>query len=256
MIVADTHLHFYDCYDLSAALRGCVSRLAALAGSASCVGILAERSGQHVFSSLVDGSQTIPGEPAIHLFEGGHCLRMQFPVLKPLYLFPGRQIVTSERLELLCLCVDAEIPDGLAADETVRRIREVGGVAVLTWAVGKWLFKRAGVVRSLLDEFKPSELLLGDSAMRPIFWPLPGPMRIARQQGRGILAGTDPLPAVTEISVMGSYASLIDYELDEKAPSESMRMALEGAAVGYELAGKRSGVLKFVQRMVNSRAKP
>ena len=253
MIVADTHLHIYDCYDLAAALHGCVSRLAALAPDAVCAGVMVERHGQHVYRSMLDGSLQLHDGPVIRAIGHNDCLRVQFPVLPPLYIFPGRQIVTRERLEILCLGVDAEIADGLPADEVVLRIRELDGVPVLAWAVGKWLFKRAPAVRRLLELFRPHELLLGDSAMRPIFWPEPTPMRLAGKQKRAIVAGTDPLPVASEIEVMGSYASLIDANLDESNPAESMRQALIHNAAGIQTAGHRCGPLLFLRRMLNSR---
>jgi hypothetical protein len=250
MIIADTHLHLYPHYDLSTALRGCVLRLQALAPDATCVGLLAERSDCYVYRALAgEKSEALVGDIRVTRAEDGKCLVVQSFNSPPLYLYPGRQIVTAERLELLCLTSDADIPDGLPAEEAVARIREVGGIPVLTWAVGKWLFGRARVVRALLDRFGPHALWVGDSAMRPTFWPTPIPMHSARRHGYSILAGTDPLPATGEERVMGRYASLMDAAFDPKHARASMRDALRGKCEAIKTVGVRSGPVDFYRRM-------
>ncbi len=254
MIIADTHLHIYPEYDLAAALREYVVRLTALAPSAVCAGFMAERYDCHTYRSLAEGDKDNRLENiALNVIDGGNCLELQCFNTAPLYLLPGRQIVTAEKLELLCLGVDADVPDGLSAEAAVHRIREVGGIAVLTWAVGKWLFKRAAVVKNLLEIFGPQDLIIGDSAMRPVFWPTPHPMRFARKNGYRVIAGSDPLPVAGEESVMGSYASLFSTEFDAAKPNSSLKSALSDPTVAIKSVGSRSGILEFFQRMKNSR---
>lgn len=248
MIVADTHLHLYHSYNLAFAMRECVLHLSSLAPEAVCAGFLSERSDCHLYRELSDAGGALSIDDVTVKPVAG-CLEVQCFNAPSLYLMPGRQLVTAERLELLCLCVDADIPDGLPAETAVHRIHEVGGVAVLTWAVGKWLFGRAAVVQSLLDKFSASELLVGDSAMRPVFWPTPGPMRAAVNSGYRIIAGTDPLPAAGEESVMGSYASLMDAEFNSQDPAKSLRSALTDADAMLSSVGRRSGAIEFVRRM-------
>ena len=252
MIIADTHVHIYSNYNLSDAIRGCVMKLSALAPDAACVGYLAERSDCHQYRDLASGQRDAFSE-GVSVKSVGACLELQCFNTKSLCLCPGRQIVTKERLEILCLCVDAQIPDGLPAETVVNRIREVAGIPVLTWAVGKWLFRRAPVVRSLLEKFSPSQLLVGDSAMRPTFWPTPMPMQFARKHGYKIIAGTDPLPADGEENVMGSYASLMDSPFDPENARESLRSALVNPDVIPRSVGVRSSALGFVKRMGNVR---
>jgi len=250
MIVADTHLHLYPHYDFARVVQGCINRLTTLEPDAVCAGYLAERSDCRVYRALRDGSGGPSSEEIqVGLTDDGVCLELRSFGQSPLYLCPGRQIVTEERLEILCLTCDADIPDGLPAERAVNRIREVGGVPVLTWAVGKWLFRRAGIVRSLLEQFGPSELLLGDSAMRPVFWPTPHPMRIGRSRGYRIVAGTDPLPADGEERVMGSYGSLFEAEFDAGRASESLRTALVDKAVAVRTVGTRSSAIEFFRRI-------
>jgi len=254
MIIADTHLHLYPHYDFATAAQACAQRLAALAPQATCVGFLAERSNCHAYRALAQGEGGPQAEAmSIATTGDGGCLVVRCFNTPPLYLCPGRQLVTAERLELLCLASDAGIPDGLPAETAVQRIREVGGVPVLAWAVGKWLFGRAPVVRALLARFGPDELLVGDSAMRPVFWPTPRPMRFAARHGFTILAGTDPLPAYGEARVMGRYATLLNAEFDPRQARSSLCAALMSGAPAAQAVGVRSGPLEFFRRMANAR---
>lgn len=250
MIVVDTHVHLYSCYDFEAAVNGCVTRLGALAPGADCVGVLAERAGSRMFRSLKEQSGVEVAEDIRVTRSGdGECLLLHCFNRPPLILCPGRQIVTAERLEILCLADDAEIPDGLPAETVVQRIREVDGVPVLTWAVGKWLFRRAPVVRKLLERFGPEQLLIGDSALRPSFWPTPRPMREAHRRGYRVLAGTDPLPSAGEEAVMGTYASVLEGAVNPDDALTSLRKALLAINMPIRNVGKRSGPIEFFRRL-------
>jgi hypothetical protein len=251
MIAVDTHLHIYDSYALEEAVRGCVRRLTEFAPIAG--GILVERSGQHVYRALLDGSAVdLQGGMSVNELDSGRCLELCPRGGGSLYLFPGRQIVTGERLEILCLGIDADIPDGLPAETAVRRVLEVGGVPVLAWAVGKWLFKRSRVVSSLLNTFSPEKLLVGDSAMRPVFWAEPRLMRQARAQGFRVLAGTDPLPAAGEAAVMGRYASRLDIDFVPDGAGKLLKAAMLNSEISLQTVGSRSAPLEFLRRMRNA----
>ncbi len=251
MIIADMHLHLYPGYDVVPVLRCCVQHLSALAPGTVCVGCLAERNECHAYRSLVDSPASVSGgRGGGEVLEGGRSLVFHAGEgLVPLFLLPGRQIATRERLEILCIGVDAAIPDGEPAALTVRRVREVDGVPVLTWAVGKWLFKRRRHVMSLLDQFGPEQLLLGDSAMRPLFWPTPLPMRAGQRRGYRVTAGTDPLPAAYDAMWMGRYATLLDTPFDPRMPSVSFLRGVRNPEVRMCRRGRRCGPLAFVQRL-------
>jgi hypothetical protein len=245
----------YPHYDFTKAVQGCARRLASLAPGAACVGFLAERAGCHVYRSLLqEEGRAIAEDIGVSPTDDGHCLVLRGFNTPPLYLCPGRQIVTAERLEVLCLTIDVEIEDGLPAETVVQRMCEVGGIPVLPWAVGKWLFRRGSVVRALLDRFGPETLLVGDSAMRPTLWPTPLPMRSAHRRGYRVLAGTDPLAVAGEEEVMGTYASLLDAEFDPKHARASLRSALRQPEVELRSVGARCGMVEFIQRMANARA--
>lgn len=255
MVIIDTHLHVYPGYDVGATLRGCAERLTTLAPGAVAAGCLTERHDCHFFKSLLKSNgQTGEGAFRFEILEGGKSVVFRGGRgVSPLFLLPGRQIATRERLEILCIGVDASIPDGEPAALTIRHVREVGGLAVLTWGVGKWLFGRKRVVGALLDEFSPESLLVGDSAMRPTFWPTPSPMRAALRCGYRVLAGTDPQPSEKDGVWAGQYASQLDCVFDPQHPSASLMEGLKDSKVGLRRMGKRRGLIAFSRLMVGGR---
>jgi len=249
MMIVDTHVHLYPDYDLGLVLRRCSAHLHTLAPEAVPVACLTERRDCNMFRVLcergVGDSAHVLG---VEVLENGRSLVVRFGGgVPPLFVLPGRQIVTRERLELHCLGKDAAIPDGEPAVQVVGRILELDGLAVLPWGVGKWLFRRRKVVDRLLARHTPQELLLGDSAMRPWMWPVPMPMRAGRRAGFRLLAGSDPLPHEKTGRWIGKYATVVDAPF---LPAEPGRSCLEGLRKGViRRVGCRPGPLGFAARM-------
>ena len=87
-----------------------------------------------------------------------------------LRIVAGRQIVTSERLEVHALGTRARFADGLDMEQTLAAVRQTGALAVLPWGAGKWLGSRGRQVTDLLGR-EAQDLLLADNGGRPWFWP-------------------------------------------------------------------------------------
>jgi hypothetical protein len=248
-IVADTHLHVYGCHDAAALLTAASGNLAAIAGApgATKVLFLTERRDCRFFADLA-GSRGIPGgtwraipspDPEV--------LTLADAAGESLLLAAGRQIVTRERLEILALTSDSGLPDGLPIIDVIDAVLSSGGVPVLAWAPGKWWFSRGRVVDAMLERFGPSQLLLGDSSLRPVGWPQPRSMREAVAAGRPVLAGSDPLPFPGEEQKAGRYGVLLDGELDQSHPVASLRTLLTGN--GVRRIGRRDGPLELLRRL-------
>ncbi|HAS81373.1 MAG TPA: hypothetical protein DCS43_01525 [Verrucomicrobia bacterium] len=250
-IIVDTHVHLYPEYDREAALCACAQRLELLAPSTVTFACLAERHDCHAYKALLAKVAADGGnDPRYQVLEDGHCIVFRpGGGESPLFVLPGRQIATRERLEILCLGGDASIPDGEPAELTIRRISEVGGMPVLAWAVGKWLFKRRRIVAKLLNQFGPDRLLIGDSAMRPTFWPEPAAMRRATREGYHVIAGSDPLPRTGDEHWTGRYATLIECALDPQKPSETLLRALRNRHTSIRRVGSRCGIFAFPRRL-------
>lgn len=249
MMIVDTHVHLYPDYDIGLVLRLCAERLHALVPDAVPVACLTERSDCRIFRQIC-ACQEIASEHVlgVEVLEEQRSVVVRFGRgVPPLFVLPGRQIATCERIELQCLGKDAEIPDGGSAAETVGRILEIDGVAVVPWGVGKWLFRRRHVVEALLKRFGSDALMLGDSAMRPVFWPEPGVMREGRDGGYRVLAGSDPLPHEKAGRWIGRYASLVDAPFDPGNPAQSCMAGLRRGSI--TTIGQRPGLCGFAARM-------
>lgn len=242
-IAFDTHVHVYPFYDERAVFAAVAAKARAL--DADVAGIcLTERFDCHFFQALrARGNVPLRGECATITVDG-----------RELLVFAGRQVVTKERIEVLALTTDADIPDGLAAREVLQRVRDAGGVSVLAWAPGKWLFNRGKLVASLIEEAKAGELVLGDSSLRPIGWGEPLLFKQGARKGLPVIAGSDPLPFAGEERQAGRYMTLWDESFDATNPVTEMRRLL-GRCIGRR-TGKRSSMPEVVTRLrQNARSK-
>jgi hypothetical protein len=258
-IVIDTHLHLYPEYDLELALR-CLSRnLARAAPGTAAVGVLVERRDCHVFAKLRTGQRRVPDrDGTLDVSADGDALRVSLDRVAPLWLLPGRQVVTRERVEVLLLGADLDLPDGMTAAETIRQGLAGGALPVIGWAPGKWFFGRKQVVQRLLQRFNREELLLGDSSLRPGLWGEPLVMRQARRRGFAVVAGSDPLPIAGEERRLGCYATRLEPapSLTPQRGASFLRAALLAPGVRRRHCGVRCTPLQTMRLLaLNARAK-
>lgn len=236
LVIADTHVHLYPSYDLGLAVDAAFENLHRLtklvcpegaADGAVKVICLTERSDCHFFKGLRDGSVSLPGNKYVVHNHGDQVLMVSSERGDDLLLVvAGRQIVTRERLEILALTVDADIPDGLPAADVLQRIRSVGGLPVITWAAGKWLFRRGALVRRLITAASKGDMLIGDSSLRPAGWKEPGLIGLARNRGIRVVAGSDPLPFSGEETRIGTYGIGGRIDFNWRDPVGSIRAML------------------------------
>lgn len=248
MIAADTHVHLYACYDLAQAFRRALDQLRVLGGAdATRAILLTERGSEHFFPRLRDGELAVDGFDV--RAADANALRVVDAAGETLWVFAGRQIVTAERLEVLALTTDAGFEDGRSIAEALEAVEQSGAVPLLPWGFGKWLFARGKVVARVLEQAEPGRLLVGDTKLRPTVWATPRLLRTALRRGLTLLAGTDPLPAPGEEALIGSYASLIDADLDEAAPTASLRRTLTMPRLAAKTAGARNRLLASLRRI-------
>lgn len=246
MLLLDAHIHVYPDYDLTRAWQALQAHADAIDAAADLGLVLVDREGQDHFARWSAAAPV--GAERVEVADRT-ALRLTLTGGRGCWVFAGRQVAARERVEALgLLCRDAG-PDGEPLAESLARIRDGGGLAVLAWGVGKWLLGRAAVVRESLATATPASLMLGDSALRPVGWGEPRPMRQARRDGFRVLAGSDPLPAAAESQVFGQYMNAIDVTIRTDAPSASLRDALANPAVELRPVGQRSGPRAFLRRM-------
>jgi hypothetical protein len=250
LVVADTHVHLYPGYDLRAAVAAAARHLAALAGSEAAIRVLflTERADCRVYGDLAAGARAIPGVAVRTCSEPGALLAGDGA--QEVYLIAGRQLVTRERIEVLALGADLDLPDGAPIRDTIPAVRAGGATPVLPWSPGKWLFSRGRAVAELLESSEPGEFSLADSALRPAFSPEPHLLRAAREKGFAVLAGTDPLPLPGEEARIGAYGVLARTGFDREAPLSSAQRLLSGTLA---IVGRRCGLLGVLSRLVRHR---
>lgn len=248
-VIADTHVHFYPCYDPDIGLTALAGNLSDHVSDGIMAGFLAERHDCSFLAGLRDGSIEPGGGIRIEKAPDGIAVVAYPGDGRPLYLVPGRQIVTSERLEILALATDCRFKDGDPAEATIRAVKDAGGVPVLSWAPGKWFFKRGTEVRRLIESHAAGELLIGDTSLRPGVWAEPSLMKTAARKGIAVVAGSDPMPFAGEEMQMGRYATVVNGEFSEKAPVQSFRNMLLATAPEKTRIGRRCGIFEVAVRL-------
>lgn len=247
-IIIDTHAHLYPIYDYESAIRSAYENLSSLAFDKRtptlCV-ILTERSDCNAFEELSKLSSI--GNFKIHTTSEESSLRIEIATNKNLWVLAGSQIATMERLEVLSLLSRERVSDGLPIGDTLRKVNQLGGIPVIPWSPGKWMFGRGALIRRLIvDHRHDLQFLLADTAIRPFGFPTPGLLRLAKREGIPVLAGTDPLPLAGEEERLGRYGSRFEGEFDQTFPSRSIRKILFG---DHTSVGKRLSVLGMMSRI-------
>ena len=249
----DAHVHLYPRHDVSRLLLAALDHMPRLAPSDLRVLMLAERADCDWFQRLAQDEIRLPGDRWRIVAwdpDGGVKIR-HLPDHRDLWILAGRQTATAERLEICSLFSESPIEDGLSARDTVRAILAAGGLPALNWAPGKWMFKRGALVRNLVREFPPEQLILMDTSLRCAGWPAPRLYSRARRQGRPVLAGSDPLPPAGEESMAGRFYCTLSIP----APADPSRLAapLKSALVAEPLAvaydGQRNSPLGLARRL-------
>ncbi|MFH1970184.1 MAG: hypothetical protein ABIJ53_07690 [Verrucomicrobiota bacterium] len=243
IVVADGHVHVYSAYDIKAVFRHLIQNLDRLAGAADFtesgtigsrihkLAFLAEGCEHDFFSRLKDQDKSVVAHGLEVVSEPDPvCVTVGVRGVGRVCLVAGRQIVTRERLEILGLAMRATIPDGLPAVEVIRRVVEVGGIPVLAWSPGKWLFARGRLVRDLIESDQGRILRLGDTTLRPTLWPEPRLMQLARERGLAVIPGSDPLPFAGEERYAGTYGFVYQGAFDASQPAASVGHILAGPA--------------------------
>lgn len=256
-LIFDAHVHLYPCYNLAKAMASLFDNLSNTVPDAQMAALLAERHDCHFFNDLKRDPETLLGPGfKVRRTPDENALVVSRRDGAEAYLFAGRQIVTAERIEILALISDRQVVDGQPATTATVEILNAGGIPVVSWAPGKWLFKRKQVVQELIKRFNPGEIVMGDSTLRPPVWPEPTLMKSAGRRGFATVAGSDPLPFPGEEVRLGTYATLAEGAIEQDNPVRSMQAILKAPGTRIRRVGRRSGTLETFKRLIgNARSK-
>jgi hypothetical protein len=255
MVLVDSHVHVYGCFDVARVFDAAAANFAAAArglaarGEHDAVLCLVESRGER----FLDGVRT---RRIGRVWRGRHGYWEAEETCEPetlvvrrggtrLRLVAGRQLVTRERLEVLALGTTASLPEGETIESTLAAVRDAGAAAVLPWGVGKWLGARGAVVARVLADPKWRHVLLGDNGNRLELGPEPAQFALARRAGRAVLPGSDPLPLPGEEARVGAYGFAVDVALDPLRPAAAL-LALLRSGSAYVAFGRREPLARFV----------
>ncbi len=243
MIFVDGHVHIYDCFDVEqlfdAALTN-FTRAAGRVGSAlsevSFVLLLVEGKMDTWFHDLQqaatkDGQMRRQISSHWHVeldLETSSCVAFRDEQgSAKVHIICGQQLVSKEKLEVLSLFCSTKIENGLPVRELLSSIEQSQGIAVLPWGAGKWLGQRGKIVADLVSEWQGRHLFLGDNGGRPCLWLEPSLLQTARQNGKAILSGSDPLPLPAEAKRVGSFGFYVDCpQTEEQAIVSTLKAVL------------------------------
>jgi hypothetical protein len=121
-IACDCHVHIYPSHNLPKLLEHGWNNLHRIAPNSELKVIcLTERFDCHFFQNA---AQTFSKFPEISFEQGSDWLKVTLSNNRLLYILPGRQIITAERLELLALTKDVTTPDGLCYEDAFAEIEK------------------------------------------------------------------------------------------------------------------------------------
>jgi len=228
MILCDSHVHIYDCFDLDDFLGSAwhnFSRQAQLQSPESdfqAVLFLTEAKQDHRFQQLKEGKLPA-GDWSFHETSEPDSLLARDAIGHEIIVINGRQIVTAENLEVLALATGNELPDGSPVQDVVEWAIDNKAIPVIPWGFGKWWGNRGKVLTELLESYPANELFLGDNSGRPWFLGKPGHFATAENVQRRILPGSDPLPFPSESWRPGSVGFFLAGTIDRNTPAGYLR---------------------------------
>ncbi|KAB2888010.1 MAG: hypothetical protein F9K32_18025 [Desulfobulbaceae bacterium] len=256
-VAVDSHVHLHDLRDPAALLDGAYAALTGCLGHRPppALLILTEPESRPTFARLREIAAA--GRPTADLgcwrigtTDEPISLAARHRTGDTIYLLAGQQIVTAENLEVLSLLALPEIADGLGLAETVLRIRQLGGLPVLPWGVGKWLGRRGTTVSDFLAGDSAGPLFVGDNGGRPGLWAFVPQFRQARAKNIRILRGSDPLRCSFRRRSAGSYGNILRCHFDPARPGQSLYDALTAAGTALETFGRHESLWHFLRDQI------
>lgn len=221
----DAHVHLYRLETVSETLDSAAVhfgrlRVGAADGIRGCL-LLGETADCRVFDQLRSAGQ-VGNWRISECYDEEHSLLAERSGVT-LSIISGRQMRTSENLEVLAIGTLRDYPDRMSLAETVEAVHDSGALAVLPWGFGKWTGERLSLLNQLLDWVQASALFLGDNGGRLGIIDAPPLLASAACRGFRVLPGSDPLPLPGERRRVGSFGFLAELELSRRDPWRVLR---------------------------------
>jgi len=250
-VLVDAHAHLHPAFELPGWLSAAASNIARGArargvAAEHTVGVLllAEGRGEGAFARLRSAVGSGMHDWSLHPTAEPESLLIRGAGRLVLIAIAGRQLVTSEGVEVLGLLSARPFIEGAPLRETVRDVMGTGAVAVLPWGFGKWTLRRGELVTSLLRS-SAGDIFLGDNGGRLGAWRTPPLLEEARRLAVPILPGSDPLPFREQQRRIAAFGFVADVGLDESRPAEGLRAWLHGLEAQPPVYGELETLGRF-----------
>jgi hypothetical protein len=236
-IFLDAHVHVYPDFPveqlLDAALENFIQAATSIGETEPRDYVLCftESAGLNAFSLLqkiadstgpltADLSLPTPGTWQYCAASENHCVIARNSDGVMIFILAGRQLISSEQVELLSLCAPVNLPDNtFLLEELARKVWDDGGIPLLPWGVGKWLGTRGAEIERFIRTDRDYPVVLGDNGNRPVFWPYPNQLTVASRINISVVSGSDPLPLPGHHVRTGSYGGWVPHRhLDTNCP--------------------------------------
>jgi hypothetical protein len=259
-ILLDAHVHLHRCFDPARFLDSARTNFRAAAQAlrrSSGVGCLwlTDTPQERSFSRLAQGGPAgrSIGRWALSQTSEATALTARHESGDTLLLLAGRQISTRERLEVLALGTELDLPSGQSLADTIAGVRESGAIAVIPWGFGKWWFRRSRLLAATLASLSRGGVFVGDNGGRPRVIPRSPLFELAASRGIYNLPGSDPLPLPWEVRKPGRLGAILEAPLDLSQPVAALLRTLRGLRAQPPLFGGPDSLAGFVRSQVGIR---
>jgi hypothetical protein len=233
LILIDSHVHIYDCYNIKRFFYSALTNFTHSSTNLGCdkfIGILflTETRNDNYFQALKKKQFDFElKELNLKKIETNELNSVAYQSNNNyLIIISGKQIITSENLEVLALGTTDNLNYGGSLKDSIEKINSIGALPVLPWGVGKWLGRREKIIKDFLENKADMKYFLGDNGGRPIFWSTPGMFEVAEGKGIAVLRGSDPLPLSFQEEKVGKFGFYTEAILDLDYPAKDISSIL------------------------------
>jgi hypothetical protein len=264
LTLIDTHVHYYPFCTFPEYFDAAYSNMQAAAKQINSflpftsILCLLETQTSHWYQELLGIATSTKqiGNWQLESLDSDQLLRLTKNNENELLLVPGKQIITSENLEVLIIGVTDEIPHKIPVKFYIEKYSD-SHLVIIPWGVGKWLGKRGRIVSNLIQQHSNHKFALGDNSGRATAWKYVPQFNQARQTGINILAGSDPLPISGQYKKVASYGSVIIGSLQQHDIASQLREKLLDTRAGnINNYGHLDGVVRFIVSQILLRIRP
>jgi len=255
MLIIDAHIHIHECFDIEKFFDFAwdnfqYQAVKLQAGSFTGVLCLTEKSGTDVFGTLekIAAEQEKTGDWDIRFTEEENSLLLSKNDFR-MIVIAGRQIVTSQKLEVLAIGLKQDVEDGKPIEPILAYVVETGAIPVIPWGFGKWFSGRRKIMEKIISQ-KKYPFFLGDNGNRPWIFTKPRLIRKAYKNNILNLPGSDPLPYCREIHKPGSFGLYVEAGINTDKPFESIYQVLTTGGQP-ETYGKSEKIYFFLKNQIS-----